>query len=1413
MFLAGLVFAGLGIFRPTADAAEGEKTRAAFQAGFARADITPTEPVRLSGYAGRSTPMEGSDGPIYVRAVAIKAGDSPPQVLAAVETIGFPGALAKEIFEQLPAEIQDDRSRFVMTAIHSHTCPHVARGLSNLFTQSLSEEEQAATERYTDLMRDKTVEAVKAALADLKTARLFVGEGETSFARNRRLLQNKAWVGFGEVPEGSVDHSVPVLRITDESGNKTRGLLFNYACHCTTFGPGHNRVNGDWAGYACHNLEAGDGDVMAICTIGCGADANPEREGPMQLELSKKQGRMLSDEVQRVAGGKLREITVAPVTTFAYAGLPIDRPTIPELNERLKSADPNTRRHAETMLDIQNRMGRLPETHPMPIQSWRFGNEFAMVFLGGEVVVDYALRIKQEFGTDPAAPEAGKIETPLWVTAYANDIFGYVASERVRGEGGYEVDGSMIYYNQPGRWSTGTEEVVMRRVKEVLENKAPDRALSVSEALKAFSIPEGYTIECIASEPLITDPINFALGPDGRLWVVEMGDYPRGKDGHGKAGGRIQVLSDKNQDGAFDTAVTFLDDLAFPTGVFPWRDGAFVSGAPDVIFAKDTDGDGKADTREVLFSGFIESNPQHRISGFTWGLDGWLYLASGESSQDILCHKTGETINIAGRDIRIHPDSGKLEPISGKSQYGRCRDDFNNWFGNNNSEPLYHYVIDDGDLRRNPFVPSPSPIHHVTDPPAIPPVYPTSRTLDRFNDLWAANRFTSACSPLIVRDDRLPADLNGAALICEPVHNLIVRYQLNLDGLSFQATRLPSEQMSEFISSTDGWFRPVRTMTAPDGSIWIADMYRKVIEHPEWIPEAWQAQLNLRAGEYKGRIYRVAPKSLKRAAASNLCQRSSEELAGALASRSGVERDLVQQLLVERADKSVLPQLEKMASGKESAAGRVQALWTVAILDSERAESLVSLFQHLSADVRRNAIRALAENEPRSKRVRKAVLDCAQDDDIRVLYELALVLGNWAGPDIGPTLGKLAVSGFDDPWMRAAVLSSSRNVADVVLREVLTHVSASDTRTEMVGHLTATILGDQPENGALKILGLVVNDQGQVQDWQLAALAACIQGLARSDSSLAKLAAGEKLPAELTKSVQRIFEDARRQVENSAVSEERHKLAISLLGRGPDQIEEDRERLKSLLSPQQPGPIQEAALKSLTADGRDEDAELVLAAWRTMEPETRGAALSLLLSRPGWIRQLLGAIEKGRVPSAELTATARAALVENPDDGIRELAQAVLKPSAARGEVLGQYRSVIGMTGVAQCGAAVFQKTCAACHRLHDLGNDVGAKLGALQNKSTENLLTAILDPNRGVEGKFISYAAATKDGRTFTGMIVEEGATSITLARPDGKRDVLLRIDIESLVSSGKSFMPEGLERELSPQDVADVIAFVQAD
>jgi putative heme-binding domain-containing protein len=782
-------------------------------------------------------------------------------------------------------------------------------------------------------------------------------------------------------------------------------------------------------------------------------------------------------------------------------------------------------------------------------------------------------------------------------------------------------------------------------------------------------------------------------------------------------------------------------------------------------------------------------------------------------------------------DLRIKPDTGEIDLQAGRTQFGRNRDDWGNWFGSNNSNPLWHYVLADHYIRRNKHFAAPDGRIHVSVAPGPSPCFPISRTLPRFNDFNRANRFTSACSAIIYRDELFGPQFVGNSFVSEPVHNLVHREVLQPKGYSFTSRRAADETHSEFLASSDNWFRPTMIKTGPDGALWIADMYRQVIEHPKWIPVDWQKRLNLRAGDDRGRIYRVVPIDAKPQAIPRLDNLSTAELVIALHSANGWQRDTAQRLLIERNDRAAVPLL--VAAAKEergedrergrtkdlrsAALGRLHALCTLDGLDAISERVLLPGLNDSHAGVRRHAVRLCERLDKHSPKLVAALRKLTADDDPQVRLQLAYTLGEIDDSQAAVALGELLLAGGDDRFLRAAIVSSAN--ATNVERIALTVLSSPNTERSMklVDDLMqlAAAFGQQATLiGLLQKVTTAVD--GRYESWQLSAVAGLLDVLSRQRTSLLRLKADQSSQAQRALAqLAMLMATARKVAVDNNADLPHRTAAVRLLGRGLERADGDVKLLASLLAPQQPVAIQQAAVQSL---GRLDDArvpQVFLSNWRTFGPGLRDDALDVLMTRDAWQTQLLVGIEKKQILARELNAARRQRLLTHRAATIRRSAERLFAVDANsdRRQVLAAYKSALTLQGNRLHGAELFKKHCSVCHKLADVGVVVGPDLKSLTDKSPTALLVAMLDPNRAVESKYISYTAVTINGRTFNGLLAAESGNSITLREAKGKEHVILRTDLEELFSSSKSTMPEGLEKELKPQDIADVIAHVRSN
>ncbi|HET6408291.1 MAG TPA: neutral/alkaline non-lysosomal ceramidase N-terminal domain-containing protein, partial [Chthoniobacteraceae bacterium] len=989
-----------------------------YNIGVAAVDITPDYPVRLSGFGFRREPSDGVLHRIWAKALVIADEERGPAVLITTDNLGVPAEITSKVAERLAPQIGLRRERLTITATHTHTAPMLRGVAPTLFGMDIPAEHQEAIDRYTREFTDKLVEVTLAAVTNAKPGRLEWGIGNLAFAKNRRT------------PGGPVDHDLPLLVVRGLDG-KIRAVWFSYACHCVTMA--NNKVGGDWAGFAMTELERDHPGAVALASIGCGADANPsERAEGDKSVPAEQQGRQLADEIRRMLTTPLKAVTAKPDTQLKSIDLPFDTPrTRAEWEERAKRTDA-IGHHARLNIARLDRGETLQAHIIYPIQTWRFDDQLAFAFLPGEVVVDYALRLKTELD-----------RSRLCVVAYTNDAPCYIPSERVLKEGGYEGEGAMVYYDRPNRLAPGLEDRIVQVVKSQLSSAFDakrgtegTKPRSAAEALECFRIKPGLEVQLVASEPLVKSPVAIDWDAKGRLWVCEMYDYPTGIDEKWKPGGQVRILTDNNGDGRYDRATLFLDNLPFPTGVMAWKNGALICAAPDILYAEDTNNDGHADKVTKLFGGFLTDNYQARVNGLSLGLDGWIYGANGLLGGTIQGGSIKEGVNLRGRDFRMRPDTGDFEPASGLTQQGRVRDDWGNWFGCDNSRALFHFPLPDHYTRRNPKLAPPAATVNVPAYPESNRVFPISKSIERYNKPESAGRVTAGCGLAIYRDNWMGEHYRGNAFTCEPVGNLVHREVLSTDGVTFTSQRAKDEGDSEFLASTDLWFRPVQARTGPDGALYIVDMARFLIEHPRWIAPERMATIDARAGAELGRIWRVVKKEDATRPIRDLTKLNSRDLAAAMDDPNGTERDRVHLELMSHLAGGTAPTLAVLAQTSRNPEARAQALCVLDSLNVLTPPVLTSVLKDADPRVRKEAVRLserfLASNETGAEDLRNAVAPMVRDEDRGVRFQLTLSLGEWRDPRGAKTLGALAASADEAlPYFKAALQSSAASFPEL----------------------------------------------------------------------------------------------------------------------------------------------------------------------------------------------------------------------------------------------------------------------------------------------------------------------------------------------------------------------------------------------
>jgi len=968
----------------------------------------------------------------------------------------------------------------------------------------------------------------------------------------------------------------------------------------------------------------------------------------------------------------------------------------------------------------------------------------------------------------------------------------------------------------------------------------PTRPLPVSSPLtpeqekSTFVIHPGFDIQLVASEPNVIDPVAMCFDERGRIFVCEMRGYPNGGVGTGEEKrGRVRLLVDADGDGVYETASTFAEGLRFPMGVIPWQTGVIVAVAPDIIYLPDDNDDGIADRVIRLYTGFNLANIQQMVNGLTWGMDNWIYGIGGSNAGTIRSVEKPEmpAVTLQSRGFRFRPDvPGSLEPTSGGGQYGLTQDDAGNWFTATNSNNIRQIVIPDHYFQRAPSVPITAVTADISDDGTscrlfrISPfeAWRVERTARRANspeasrfrstELVAGGYSSSTCSPLIYRADLFPERFYQNYFVCDPGNNVIHRKRLELqNAATFLARR--ADQNREFLASVDNWFRPVDLKLGPDGAIYVLDFYREVIETPLSLPDDIKAKLNLESRD-RGRIWRIAPTGFQPHSQPNLRERTTGQLVGLLRNTNACLRMTVQRLLYQRRDSAAVPELLAAFPKSEGQPWRANLLTCLAEDGKLSEDLLVKALTDPRSSNRRWAIRCAETIPAPSERLITALIALADDPDAQVRFQLALTLSVIASERSGAALARILQHSASDPWTQAAVLIASNHKPIPLLTALIESQSASKNLRPFVTKLATLAVrsGKQADaDSLLRYLARYLSPDGTTLS--TGAFEGILQAMRSTKPSfrdwLTSLVAADTTVAEF---YHRYFQTMAAHATDPKQPLSQRLYATGILAEGqPDRVQAVIARL---LAPVEPTALQVAAVRALGQLGTQEATDDILANWASFAPSVRREAIEQLLARTPSTLRLLDAMASRTIAVTEIDRGRWTVLANSAHPEIRQKVKQLIRlgPSESKQKILTSYWSEEDKAGDPSRGKQIFQKNCASCHRLGDVGHDVGQNLyAAIPGKSYRDLVQAILDPNKEIDTKYMNYLLTTLDGKVVSGIIVADTPSSLTLRRAEGIEETIARTDIESLKSTQLSLMPEGFEKTITPSEMPDLIAFLR--
>ena len=961
--------------------------------------------------------------------------------------------------------------------------------------------------------------------------------------------------------------------------------------------------------------------------------------------------------------------------------------------------------------------------------------------------------------------------------------------------------------------------------------------LEPSNAIRSFELAPGIAIELVAAEPLVASPVAMTWDNEGRLFVVENRGYPTGMP-NGSPGGQVVRLQDSDGDGTMDQRQVFADGFSFPNGITAWDGGFFVTCAPDIWFLKDTNGDGEADVRKVVLTGFDTSrSTQLRVAQPLLGPDGWIHLTSGlAAAANIVSPAFPERppAPING-DLRFHPKTFRVDAVAGRGQFGQSFDDWGARFHNMNRVHIQHAVFPEPLRGRNPHYRE--TIGTVNVPEGLvndllradnraARLYPISDNLTTADS--HAGTFSAACALHVYRSDGLPADCYGDIFTCDPTANLVHRDRLEPTGPTFCSHMV--DEGREFLASTDNWFRPVFLATGPDGALYVADMYRGTIEHPDYLPQAIRDRTDFEQGRDRGRIWR-----LRDATPPESTSVPPKEFLSALEAPQQWRRERALRMALTSTPESHLDRLLDDLRSPSLPNGPMQSDWrrrdpdgsTLAwklhaavalttredralMADDPVVDVLLEATTAPSVGARLAAWRHLASLEGPTPRLDPERVEAwGREPNPAVRFWSLLTLGGWDGPMVARAWRTLAQESQIDPWASQAFLTGALGQEAEIIDQILldTSTEPDPTFARALGRYVGSLSHFGRDQRVALIQRLIPKD-APVDSWHLTTLTGLADGV-----GLGSLARAERGPlTELgldPNQVERVLIGLMREWDGPATLEPIAPL-LALTGT------QGMRALALSLESTQPATLQESLIAPLLAMGTPEALQALtqVDSWTSLQAPRRATVLEAFLRRKDLASILASKITDNHIPIGALSRSQRQRLKDHLGKD-HPLFHALDSGAADsdRMAVFERLRPVATESGNASRGQQLFVQQCSTCHRLDGVGAPVGPDLYGMRNQDKETVLLHLLVPNLEEYPQFATTKLTTNTGEVYTGLRRDSTSETLALIQPGGATARFPRDQVASVQSSVESLMPDGFEATMSREELADLLAYLRGE